>query len=144
MHLCSHRLYLTMVQAEYQEGDALDALQLKRYCCRRMLLGHVVHKTTIKYPSVQTCWKIDWNILTGPDWKVAELRSLGEIEGMLKKKHIFFKMISQCYSNVWQRTQVFFGHSNLLLCDQGHRSGSDVGKERRVLTEETKWLDQRT
>ena len=28
-------------QAEYQEGDALDALQLKRYCCRRMLLGHV-------------------------------------------------------------------------------------------------------
>ena len=22
-------------------GDALDALGLKRYCCRRMLLGHV-------------------------------------------------------------------------------------------------------
>ncbi|KXN89329.1 DNA-directed RNA polymerases II, IV and V subunit 10 [Leucoagaricus sp. SymC.cos] len=23
------------------EGDALDALQLKRYCCRRMVLTHV-------------------------------------------------------------------------------------------------------
>jgi len=33
--------YLGLLQAEYQEGDALDALQLKRYCCRRMLLGHV-------------------------------------------------------------------------------------------------------
>ena len=32
---------LNFSQAEYQEGDALDALQLKRYCCRRMLLGHV-------------------------------------------------------------------------------------------------------
>lgn len=32
---------LKFLQAEYQEGDALDALQLKRYCCRRMLLGHV-------------------------------------------------------------------------------------------------------
>ena len=52
-------------------------------------------------------------------------------------------MISQCYSNVWQRTQVFFGHSSLLLCDEGHRSGSDVGKKRRVITEETKKLDQR-
>ena len=35
---------IDFVQAEYQEGDALDALQLKRYCCRRMLLGHVVPK----------------------------------------------------------------------------------------------------
>ncbi|MEQ2227997.1 hypothetical protein ILYODFUR_004196 [Ilyodon furcidens] len=26
---------------EYTEGDALDALGLKRYCCRRMLLSHV-------------------------------------------------------------------------------------------------------
>lgn len=23
------------------KGDALDAMGLKRYCCRRMLLGHV-------------------------------------------------------------------------------------------------------
>ncbi len=25
----------------YFLGDALDAMGLKRYCCRRMLLGHV-------------------------------------------------------------------------------------------------------
>ncbi|KAJ4436491.1 hypothetical protein ANN_16522, partial [Periplaneta americana] len=30
--------YLGLLQAEYTEGDALDALGLKRYCCRRMLL----------------------------------------------------------------------------------------------------------
>ncbi|RVE70386.1 hypothetical protein OJAV_G00064050 [Oryzias javanicus] len=28
-------------QAGKTEGDALDALGLKRYCCRRMLLSHV-------------------------------------------------------------------------------------------------------
>ncbi|CAG0920401.1 unnamed protein product [Notodromas monacha] len=33
--------YLGLLQAEYTEGDALDSLGLKRYCCRRMLLGHV-------------------------------------------------------------------------------------------------------
>ncbi|CAG0883004.1 unnamed protein product [Cyprideis torosa] len=33
--------YLGLLQADYTEGDALDALNLKRYCCRRMLLGHV-------------------------------------------------------------------------------------------------------
>ncbi|KAK7079232.1 DNA-directed RNA polymerases I, II, and III subunit RPABC5 [Halocaridina rubra] len=33
--------YLGLLSAEYTEGDALDALGLKRYCCRRMLLGHV-------------------------------------------------------------------------------------------------------
>nr|ACO11222.1 DNA-directed RNA polymerases I, II, and III subunit RPABC5 [Caligus rogercresseyi]ADD38868.1 DNA-directed RNA polymerases I, II, and III subunit RPABC5 [Lepeophtheirus salmonis] len=33
--------YLGLLQAEYTEGDALDALGLKRPCCRRMLLGHV-------------------------------------------------------------------------------------------------------
>ena len=30
-----HVDYLTLL------GDALDAMGLKRYCCRRMLLGHV-------------------------------------------------------------------------------------------------------
>ena len=25
----------------YSEGDALDALELRRYCCRRMVLTHV-------------------------------------------------------------------------------------------------------
>ncbi|PWA19003.1 hypothetical protein CCH79_00005079 [Gambusia affinis] len=33
--------YLGLLQAEYTEGDALDALGLKRYCCRRMLLSHL-------------------------------------------------------------------------------------------------------
>ncbi|KAL5108326.1 DNA-directed RNA polymerase I II and III subunit RPABC5 [Taenia crassiceps] len=27
--------------AEYAEGDALDTLGLRRYCCRRMILSHV-------------------------------------------------------------------------------------------------------
>jgi DNA-directed RNA polymerase I, II, and III subunit RPABC5 len=33
--------YLGPMQADYQQGDTLDALGLKRYCCRRMLLCHV-------------------------------------------------------------------------------------------------------
>lgn len=33
--------YLDLLQAEYTEGEALDALQLTRYCCRRMLMTHV-------------------------------------------------------------------------------------------------------
>ena len=33
--------YLELLQSDYTEGDALDALNLKRYCCRRMLLTHV-------------------------------------------------------------------------------------------------------
>ncbi|KAK3019117.1 hypothetical protein RJ639_004109, partial [Escallonia herrerae] len=33
--------YLDLLQSDYTEGDALDALQLVRYCCRRMLMTHV-------------------------------------------------------------------------------------------------------
>ncbi|WOO78441.1 DNA-directed RNA polymerases I, II, and III subunit RPABC5 [Vanrija pseudolonga] len=33
--------YLELVAADIDEGDALDKLQLKRYCCRRMVLTHV-------------------------------------------------------------------------------------------------------
>jgi DNA-directed RNA polymerase subunit N (RpoN/RPB10) len=33
--------YVALLQDDYPEGDALDELQLKRYCCRRMLLSHV-------------------------------------------------------------------------------------------------------
>ena len=33
--------YLELLQAEYSAGDALYALGLKRFCCRRMLLTHV-------------------------------------------------------------------------------------------------------
>ena len=30
-----------LLKADYSEGDALDELGLKRYCCRRMVLTHV-------------------------------------------------------------------------------------------------------
>lgn len=33
--------YLELLQLEYSEGDAMDALGLMRYCCRRMLMTHV-------------------------------------------------------------------------------------------------------
>ncbi|KAH9284433.1 DNA-directed RNA polymerases I, II, and III subunit RPABC5 [Echinococcus granulosus] len=33
--------YIVLLQAEYAEGDALDTLGLRRYCCRRMILSHV-------------------------------------------------------------------------------------------------------
>ena len=34
--------YLDLLNVEdYSEGDALDALGLRRYCCRRMVLTHV-------------------------------------------------------------------------------------------------------
>ncbi|PCH34947.1 hypothetical protein WOLCODRAFT_91339 [Wolfiporia cocos MD-104 SS10] len=33
--------YLEMLSKDIPEGDALDQLQLRRYCCRRMVLTHV-------------------------------------------------------------------------------------------------------
>lgn len=33
--------YLELVQADYKESVAMDALKLDRYCCRRMLMTHV-------------------------------------------------------------------------------------------------------
>jgi len=33
--------YLDLLQQEYTEGEALNSLGLKRYCCRRMVLTHV-------------------------------------------------------------------------------------------------------
>ncbi|KAF4563807.1 DNA-directed RNA polymerase II subunit L [Pleurotus pulmonarius] len=33
--------YLEYLAKDMSEGDALDELQLKRYCCRRMVLTHV-------------------------------------------------------------------------------------------------------
>ena len=33
--------YLELLQSDYTEGDALDAMGLKRYCCRRMLLTQI-------------------------------------------------------------------------------------------------------
>jgi DNA-directed RNA polymerase I, II, and III subunit RPABC5 len=34
--------YLYFLQADYSEGDALDELGLKRYCCRRMVSGIII------------------------------------------------------------------------------------------------------
>ncbi|CAL4989068.1 unnamed protein product [Urochloa decumbens] len=33
--------YIELLQTDYNEGEALDALSLDRYCCRRMLMTHV-------------------------------------------------------------------------------------------------------
>ena len=33
--------YLTMLQSDMGEKEVLDALNMPRYCCRRMLLTHV-------------------------------------------------------------------------------------------------------
>ncbi|KAK0194843.1 8 kDa subunit-domain-containing protein [Armillaria mellea] len=33
--------YLKLLSNDKSEGEALDELQLKRYCCRRMVLTHV-------------------------------------------------------------------------------------------------------
>ena len=33
--------YTELLKIEYTEGDALDVLELKRICCRRMILTHI-------------------------------------------------------------------------------------------------------
>jgi DNA-directed RNA polymerase I, II, and III subunit RPABC5 len=33
--------YLALLEEDVTEGQALDRLKLKRYCCRRMILTHV-------------------------------------------------------------------------------------------------------
>jgi len=33
--------YLELLKAEYSEREALNALNLNRYCCRRMVMSHV-------------------------------------------------------------------------------------------------------
>lgn len=33
--------YLALLEKGHSEGDAMDELGLKRYCCRRMVLTHV-------------------------------------------------------------------------------------------------------
>jgi len=33
-------LYQTMLENDYTEGSAMDAIGLQRYCCRRMILTH--------------------------------------------------------------------------------------------------------
>ena len=81
-----HSIINIVKQAEYQEGDALDALQLKRYCCRRMLLGHVVRSLKI----FTTRWKPGPTTrlsFSGSDWKAPELRPTGKVNWMV---HTYF------------------------------------------------------
>jgi len=67
--------YIGLLQVEYTEGDALDALGLKRYCCRRMLLSHVdliekllnyapLEKAETKWHKGKTFWVV-WGRVGG-------------------------------------------------------------------------------
>ena len=45
--------YLDLLARGYNPADALDALGFKRYCCRRMFLGHVnIIDELLKYPTI--------------------------------------------------------------------------------------------
>ena len=96
--ICRRSTTMFIKQAEYQEGDALDALQLKRYCCRRMLLGHVVRSleiiTTKRKPEPMNRLSF-----SGPDWKAPELRPTGEVNWML-----------QLYTHFFGQDEVFILH----------------------------------
>ncbi|KAJ7574413.1 8 kDa subunit-domain-containing protein [Mycena floridula] len=35
------KAYVELLESGLNEGDSMDQLQLKRYCCRRMVLTHV-------------------------------------------------------------------------------------------------------
>lgn len=51
--------YLNLLQTEYAEGDALDFLGLRRYCCRRMVLAHVdLIEKLLNYAPLQKNWYI--------------------------------------------------------------------------------------
>jgi len=44
--------YLKYIKNGSSEAEALDKLSIKRYCCRRMILGHVDVAPTVSNPSV--------------------------------------------------------------------------------------------
>ncbi|KAH7400954.1 8 kDa subunit-domain-containing protein [Phaeosphaeria sp. MPI-PUGE-AT-0046c] len=46
--------YMGLLTQDVEEGDALDAIGLQRYCCRRMILTHVdLIEKLLKYVSCE-------------------------------------------------------------------------------------------
>ncbi|KAI0009427.1 DNA-directed RNA polymerases I/II/III subunit 10 [Xylariaceae sp. FL0662B] len=42
--------YLRLLDDDMEDGDAMDSLGLKRYCCRRMIMTHVdIIEKLLKY-----------------------------------------------------------------------------------------------
>ena len=54
--------YLKYLENEVPVNEALDKLELKRYCCRRMLISHVdLIEMLLKYNSKTIFYKIHLN-----------------------------------------------------------------------------------
>ncbi|EXX54179.1 uncharacterized protein OCT59_027372 [Rhizophagus irregularis] len=55
--------YQTMLESEYSESAALEALGITRYCCRRMLISHVdfIQKILTFAPQVSTGISIEYS-----------------------------------------------------------------------------------
>lgn len=77
--------YLALLNAEYPEGEALDALGLKRYCCRRMLLTHVD--------------LIEKLLLYNRKWTTVRARCWAGSTGLVRKSSILWSMYNY-FSNL--------------------------------------------
>mgnify|MGYP002803634416 CR=1 FL=1 len=66
--------YLGLLQAEFTEGDALDHLGLKRYCCRRMLLSHVdLIEKLLNYAPLEKWFNYQWSWRWLLWWKFSKM-----------------------------------------------------------------------